>query len=266
MNVELKSEENFKGRSCHSNIYSYIRYLEEKIKEEIGNLDLYEKDLDEMDKLKRGFYKLVYPNKETNIIEYAKEFRNLLINGKETIEYAAIDLRNKCNLPPRDIYCLDMFYTNFYIKFIIINKKIPEIFKSYITNNVGFFERVLIRIKCIKYGIKPKTIEKIIERYYNIKQNKIYLELTYVCLKYLFSNTQNVSKLKGRPSLPIELKDIFKWYVNQRNINRVKMYKDKANIFSEEDIVIISKLINTSDELDKNYKEELSKKLHTFLR
>jgi hypothetical protein len=210
---------------------------------------------------------------QDNFLNFKKERRKLILSGDYTIEEAELVVSNKYNIESKisnSTLLKELIYSYYYLYFIIKGDKIPNKLNLYYKNNLEFKERTYIRIKCLKSGWSYKTIENLLKRYYKdyedyLKLNVQWMYIFYYCLicmlnlhslKYFFQ--------KGRPKIDPNIKKIINKYIIRKSVEKVKLYKTKADLidsFTKKDIEDIYNSCSNDKNIDIHRKKEILDKL-----
>jgi len=115
--------------------------------------------------------------------------------------------------------------------------------------DTSFLERFYIRIKLIKNGWNDRAINNVIQTHYNIKMKR-WLTCFYFMVRTFFSQSIQSITVKGRPSIPAEIRKILKNKTivkeRQKMNHKYTVYNIATSITSEE----YTKLIHTLDKED----------------
>jgi hypothetical protein len=153
-----------------------------------------------------------------------------------------------------------------YLRYIInneTNKVVDEL-----KNDTGFLERLYIRILLLEEGWNEESIERFINKHYtmNYTIKCEYYKCRYMIIKRMLNIPCN-KKFKGRPSLPVSVKNILLNYRRgkMREIMNEKysISRDLNKLFTIEEIHGLKDLVNNST---INTKEKLIHKLETLLK
>jgi hypothetical protein len=237
-----------------------IEELQIKIYNECNVLHSDTSKLKEFDKLKKDMG--MVPKDVIPILNERKELMKLY-SIKETTHL--IKEKYKYSF---DLSFLDFIMFNNYIHFIFLKIDIPKSYLDYYKNNLSFFERSYIRIKCLKLGYRPSTIENIINTHYKMGLIVEYQQnICYFRLSYYLSLYEPIILKKGRPALPADIKDILKTYINKKSTDKVKVHtkivKTLQSLFSPIELIEIKKIIEESEKEDE-IKQHYIKKFITL--
>ncbi len=218
--------------------------MEEKIKEELKYLQ------------GKDIYSLIVKSHEESIAinkeykNYLKQLRKILLSSNIVEAYNI--LKNKHNII--DHLYVERTFSVLYIVYCVIGKYKNEI--SILLDNEKFLERVYIRIVLLKEGWDKRAIEKFLSKHYNLEWSEEY-DILYIYLKNVLC-IQEKQHNKGRPKIPLKVKEIIKVYTKDKNLDKMRgiyeLYNNLKSLFTKEEINYMFSVI---DEDRKELKEKL---------
>ena len=277
----LKS--NISSRKIDKELYK--TELQKSIEDELNGIELDEDKLDVIHKYKVNcydFYKNINNYNKETYYSYFKEFYTIFLSDEycDMIELR-YSLRTKYNLDNSCILKQEILIVYYIACSIILKKqfsvrgidplrtsaKLEGTLESYF-NDVVFLEKFLIRIKCIKNGWKPDSIEKMLNRYYKAEISVPIEKINqlYICFSLILNNFRlnNKPLLKGRPNLDPIVKNILNRYTIKKKSSKIKnmiiRVKKVDNLFTTNEINVLKNIVETSTE-SYEMKEALKHKL-----
>jgi hypothetical protein len=238
-------EESIRKKICNLIDHKYEYNLDDVISYYLKNhMEIIEKP----QLLKDRVYLINELIKEHNIIDALKIVKERL----------KIDLTNPLRV---EIRCCII-----YLRYILynINNKVVEELKG----NNEFLERLYIRILLLEEGWVEESIEKFINKQYKLNYTlKIeYYKANYQRIKNMLNITCS-KKFKGRPSLPVEVKNIILNYrrckMREKMTEKYNISRDLNKLFTKEEVELLKNLTETYFKGNKN---TLQIKLDTLMK
>ena len=180
-----------------------------------------------------------------------------------TIEQIQQIIFERYNIDDRQKYHIEWLHVLRYVRYRLLNLEFPPTLSSYWEQDPTFFERLLIRIKCLENGWSQDKIEECIQRYYDIQVIDEKISNYYFCLsKYLDIDMKSIKLKIGRPSIPAEVKSFIKKCINKKQIEDIKDIKQNIrtlkSTFTMFDVLQIQDIIKSSN---NEQKDELEQKM-----
>jgi hypothetical protein len=210
-------------------------------------------------------YNKKYIKNKNKCYDFFINFSKLLTQNKSCNEIKKI-----LNIPFQTQFISEL-WTTVYILFAMChllqcNSELSNII-SCKSEYKELIERVYIRIILLKDGWKPETIEKCLNKNYNMNWTINKYKLPYFFISKCINGNLNCIEIrqKGRPIIPDKVKNILKVKWNEKNRLRTQqiysVYKLKQNIsFTIEDIQHLTDCIELSSK-DESIKNNLLHKL-----
>lgn len=239
--------------------------MEESIRKRVSHLidNNYKDNLDSaIDYYLRNYKELIEK-------PYLLKDRIYLINDliqEYTIMDALDIVKQRLNIDLTSPLRVEMRCCIIYLKYILYNNN-NRVVDELKTNN-DFLERLYIRILLLEEGWNEESIEKFLNKHYKLNYTlKIeHYKATYQNIKKIL-NVNCSKKFKGRPSLPLEVKDILLNYrrckMRDKMTEKYNISKDLNKLFTKEEIEALKNLVNNSF---INYKDILQSKLDTLMK
>ena len=215
--------------------------------------------------------------KKENIVKKVYDFvENLSLTNIKIVEFNK-KLDEKYNITYSYQKYVDDYIQYFHLILIKILKLNYKDFEFKFDDKIeDIEERMMFRIELYKNGWSLLQIEKYIYKYF-FKENIIVVEnelfyLYSLLITYFNLKPKNITKRKGRPSLPDYLREYRKQKHNNNLKNRMKIvYKEsgnynkiKNNLLSIDEFNYIKKVVINDNE-KKEFKNQILKKIENFV-
>jgi hypothetical protein len=229
-----------------------------------------------IDKITEEFIYLMKINDKI-IKKKAYDFiENSIYSNKKIVELnKELDQKYKIN-----VYYEDYINDCIQYMFLILLKKINLNYKDFefkLSDKIDDLEeRMMFRLELYKNGWSLLQIEKYMYKYFykkNIKITEDGLDILNYITNYFNLQSKNITKRKGRPSLPECLRN----YKKEKHINNIKnkmkiIYKQskgfnkiKDNLLSNDEINCIKNLIKNDNKQDINIKNKILIKIENLI-
>jgi len=235
--------------------------MESLIREQLKHMKIDENNLYKIAELKVQLRQ----NKEYNVHEFIKHCnatKDLVLT--HSLKDIINQYSNKYSFMNDPMY-IEIRHTLMYLKYIIYNTLYSDI--SLLQKDESFLERVYIRIILLSKGWTSSSIEKFINRYYpevKLGENKIYLSY-YVFIEEIIYSCKNskIKLIKGRPIVPIVIKNIVKKYRNEKVKNdmtvKYTLVKEIKGLFTQNELENLKDIVK--ENLNESDQNQIVKKL-----
>jgi len=214
-----------------------------------------------------------YPFIDNKEIDYKSLIRERFYSIKiinNSISHILKTTNDKHNINNDNIsYDLDVS-KYFILSLLYFNEGINVVYDKYINDN-KFLERTYIRVCLLKEGYSFRTIENIINTYYELQKTKYKIDymIIYTCLTSIIDiyKPKKTNSL-GRPKIPDKIKSILMTYKKNKNNERINTYYEfhrrLNNLFFKKEIEYILEGLNNLNISEKE-KETLRDKLNILV-